>query len=90
MKFCITFKTPDAAEYAICRALGVMKQKLICEFCSDIGNCPVCADELKDELELVQNEREKAEKLVKQFIRYDELITIEFDTDTNTATVVKV
>lgn len=58
MKFHITFKTPDAVDYAV----------------DEHGQ------EFKEEI------KETAQK----FVRYGELVTIEFDTETQTATVLPV
>lgn len=67
MKFQVSFKTPDAAEYAI---NGVLQYGEWAD-----------ADE-RDEL------KSKLEATAEKFISYGECITVEFDSDTGTATVV--
>jgi len=90
MKFRITFKTPDAVEHAISQELGDMKNELREKFCNNLDDCVDCQDELHDELQEIQDAREKAEQLIEKFVKHGELITIEFDTDAETATVVKI
>jgi hypothetical protein len=58
MKLHITFKTPDAVDYAV--------------------------DEHGQEF------KEEIKKTTNKFVRYGELVTIEFDTETQTATVLPV
>ncbi len=57
MKFRVTFKTPDALDYAL------------------------------DDFPYDES-REEAKEVAKQFIEYGEYITVEFDTEAKTATVV--
>lgn len=59
MKFQVTFKTPDAVQYAL-------------------DELPAGAD------------WESAQKVLDKFVRYNEYVRIEFDTETNTATVLPV
>ena len=91
MKFTINFKTPDAVDYAISEALGELKNKLrdYSNGCN-LDECPDCTDELLDELQEIEIERDKAEKLIEQFVRHEEVISVEFDTDKGTAEVVKI
>lgn len=56
MKFTVTFKTPDAVDYAI--------------------------EDLSEE------EQEEAKETARKFVEYGEYITVKFDTETQTATVV--
>lgn len=58
MKFTVTFKTPDALDYAI--------------------------------EDLSEDEQEEAKETARKFIEYGEYAVIEFDTETQTATVVPV
>lgn len=69
MKFRVTFKTPDAVDYAMQNALRY-------------------DNSLDDEaaVELIHAMEDVAEK----FVQWGECITIEFDTETQTATVVPV
>lgn len=57
MKFRVTFKTPDAVQYAL-------------------EELPADAD------------FESAQKVLDKFVEYNEYVRIEFDTETQTATVV--
>lgn len=59
MKFQVTFKTPDAVQYAL--------------------------DELPADADW-----ESAQKVLDKFVEYNEYVRIEFDTETNTATVLPV
>ena len=74
MKFRMTFKTPDAVDYAVEDALESIDK--------DID--PIKLDDVKDEIEA------SIRKVAKKFVKYDECITIEFDTKEGTATVVPV
>jgi hypothetical protein len=66
MKFTVSFKCPDAVDYALD---GIFKY-------SD--------NPIKDELQ------ESCEDVVRKFVMFGEMVTIEFDTDAQTARVVQV
>lgn len=76
MKLQITFKTPNAIDDTL--------DELQCcngpNFCPNYS-CPNC-EETDDKIY-------KARELLEQYIKYGELITIEFDTENGTATVIK-
>ena len=77
MRFRLTFKTPGAFD----RQTVSEDIALECEE-GDVGpheECPACAERMQ-----------ACENLIDQFVKYDELIVIEFDTFNQTATVVKV
>lgn len=77
MKFRITFKTPDALDaQTLCEDIALECDR------PDVGpeqECPHCEEELK-----------KCKTLFNKFVRYDELITVEFDTQAGTATIIGV
>lgn len=85
MKFRISFKTPDAIDYAINDATGD-------DSCGDpehAGGSGMCLD---CELTSDQN-RELADKMracAEKFIEYGECLVVEFDTDTGTCVVIPV
>jgi hypothetical protein len=60
MKFTVTFKTPDAVQYAL------------------------------EELPAGADWRKEAQKVTDKFVEYGEYVRIEFDTQTQTATVVPI
>jgi hypothetical protein len=80
MKFKLTFKTPDVLDRALDDA--DYDPKIMCS-CG--GNCSDC-ERLLDQAGL---DRQEIRNFSKQFVRYDEYITIDFDTETGTATVRK-
>ena len=73
MKFTVTFKTPDAVDYAIDRA----QEDLDVE-----GYDEEVAYEMQEDL------RYKLGLVTSKFVEYGECITIEFDSDLKTAKVV--
>jgi hypothetical protein len=82
MKFTITFKTPDVLD-------GVLEEykETHCEYCDEFyDGCVNC-------LQLVERNTKATEAIKacgERFIKYGECISIEFDTDANTATVLPV
>jgi len=73
MKFKVTFKSPDAVYQSAIDAAGSATQNIV-----DDEERHQAYDDVRHELE------EFADK----WVRYGEYITIEFDTDANTATVI--
>lgn len=71
MKFAITFKSPDAFDYAITEAVK----------------------EYEKSRELTEEQFDEADEYLREFaskwVEWSEYITIEFDTELGTATVVK-
>jgi hypothetical protein len=86
MKFVLAFKTPDVLDPALdtVRAVGCGAPE-----CGDDGSPGCCIDCERME----DNAREDAMEIrntAELFVEYGEYIRIEFDTDTKTATVLKV
>lgn len=80
MKFRVTFKTPDAVEYA-CREQVLREIEIIND---SIGNLLT-----GEEIEAKVEERvERALNIVQEWVEYNEMITVEFNTNRGTATVV--
>jgi hypothetical protein len=80
MKFRLTFKTNDVLESAIDPYLDTH-----CETCEEHDSeCLACNNLEESSLEKIEEIRDCAEK----FIKYGELITIEFNTESQTATAV--
>jgi hypothetical protein len=77
MKIKITFKDPNGVSDSIERAA--------IESVEEISG--ISADERED---LKNTRREEIEDSIKAFVEYSEYVTIEIDTETNTATVLKV
>ncbi len=76
MKFRITLKDPDGFSNAIQEAVE-----------ASVSEIPGLA---QDEREAVVEKRHEAvHDALKQWVEYSEYVTIEFDTDANTATVIK-
>jgi hypothetical protein len=75
MKFRVTFKTPDVVEDCIREAIGDEKweKKLTDEFTQDDN------DSVRETLDLVSN----------KWFRYGEYVTIEVDSEADTAIVIK-
>lgn len=76
MKISVTFKTPEAVERAIEEAVS-------CE----LAFSKLDADD-REEVEFQMSN--KAETAIKKWVRYSELVTVEFDADAGTATVMPV
>ena len=76
MKFVISFKTPDAVDYAIKDALTYNQE-------DEEGLDQDEIDELRDKRE------SEFRKVADKFVSYGEYISVEFDTETQTATVLK-
>ena len=79
MKFNISFKTPDAVEHAINEEMDEWANN---EREKDMNEEEVIQDMIDDKIE-------EFTKFMDQWIQYGENITIEFDTEANTATVRK-
>lgn len=81
----ITFKTPDAMLYAVEEEV----ERAACEKAAGLGL--IEPDELSEEDKWeLECYKEELEDSLAMFIKYGELVTIEFDTDKNTATVLEV
>lgn len=78
MKFRVTFKTPDVLDSALSDAWS----EAHCEDHEyrDAG-CSACIDASEES-------RHQVKELAEKFIEYGEYVTIEFDTETQTSTVV--
>jgi hypothetical protein len=76
MKFRVTFKSPDAVYDAIHEAV----QSTIPEGVKFIES------DLNDELD---DKRQELKDFAKKWVRYDEYVTVEFDTDAKTCTVME-
>ena len=74
MQFTITFKTPDAMDDGIRRALA------------DMGGYEDVIPE-PDEMDMDSELAHTMEQVAEKFIKWGEYITVQFDTDTKTATV---
>lgn len=75
MIFRVTFKTPGVTEDAI-------KDAVFAESECDCGLCPECRQTYKD------MGHDAMTELAEKFVQYGEYVTIEFCTDSQTATVV--
>ncbi len=90
MKFTVTFKTPDTLEDSIKEKMDNYADhcggSLACRESSDkkYASCDDCEEQRNKLLTM----KEEAEKLGNKFISYGEYVTIEFDTEEGTATVV--
>ena len=77
MKFCLTFKTPDVVDEQ------QLKEDIALSCAGpDVGpdeDCDYCNEKLEEQ-----------KTLIDQFVKYGEVVVIEFDTVNKTATVVKV
>lgn len=85
MKFRVTFKTPDALDYAIKDMNG--SESCGAPECGDNGNPSMCVD-CEYSSDLVRDAEYEARALADKFIRYGECVTVEFDTDAKTCVVV--
>ena len=81
MKFSLTFKTPDVLDQLLEEGLSYRSE----DSCDCGGTCLNC-QQLTEQSEL---EMEKMKKFAKEYVVYDEYITILFDTIAKTATVRK-
>ena len=79
MKFRVTFKTPDAVEYAITGQLirAIPSEASLEEFTTE------------DVYEARQDLCAKLQSVTDKYVSYGESITIEFDSETDSATVVE-
>jgi len=95
MKFRAMFKTPDVIEDALkdafdheaspCCCGGWDGEGKKCPSCECNGNCIDC--ELAEDR--LRDKTDEARKMTEKFVAHGEYVTIEFCTDTNTATVVE-
>lgn len=76
MKFRVTFKDPDGVSESL-----FWEAKKSVEEISGIEE-----DELED---LIKNREEKLSKFIRKWVEYDEYLTVEFDTEAGTASVVQ-
>jgi hypothetical protein len=81
MKFQVSFKTPYVLKHALEQASYDPDAQCDCG-----GSCVDC-DRLS---EIANNEAAAIIGVASKFIQYDECITIEFDTEAGTATVVQI
>lgn len=83
MKFTVTFKTPDALDQ-VKDELAEYEDDEECEFSEKDEHEP---DD--EEIKELEEKIAEAAEFFDEWTRYAECITIEFDTEKNTATVVK-
>ena len=76
MKFQVTFKTPDAVEDSIKDACGSLP--------GNDHEAPV----IKGRLNPYHNDVYACQQVAEKFVSYGEYVTIEFDTEKGTATVI--
>jgi len=81
MKICITFKTPDAIEYALEEALPNEKPNYETDSWEPLS---------EDEQDVREGKLEEVKKFLQCYIKHGEVVTLEFDTDAKTATVFNV
>ncbi len=79
MKITLCFKQPDVIDQALEDNLPTFQY-------DDNGNE---VELFGEALEEVEDKREAAKEFLRKWLLYSELLTVEFDTETNTATVVK-
>ena len=77
MKFKVTFKCPDVYREATLEQAAFM---------ANLTGLPTNSDEYQM---AIDGEVRKADKLAEKFVRWGEYVTVEFDTDAMTATVVQ-
>jgi hypothetical protein len=75
MKLRVSFKTPDAVEYAI-------QGELVYAITDENQNNPDAVAEAREQL------KADLEAVTNKYVRYGEEVTLEFDTETGTAIVV--
>lgn len=80
MKFRATFKTPDAVEEPAAEAAAAEARRQFRTF--DPPESAVTFEEVREDL------LSECDGFAKRFVRYGELVTIEFDTVAETATVI--
>jgi len=76
MKFKISFKDPDSFDDALIDLLTTKDTKI--DYFKNIS-CD----------EAMQDKRHKLIEFLQQWVRYEQYIDVEFDTESNTATVIK-
>lgn len=81
MVFRVTFKTPNAFD-------------LILEEITNTANVEMAETEVEEHKNIIENQLQDnildIESIKDKFVKYGELITVEFNTDLNTATVVPI
>lgn len=80
MKFSLTFKTPDVLD----QALEELEYDPYTQ--CDCGGCCVDCERMGEQAQMDQRE---IRMLAKQFVRYGEYLTVDFDSVAGTATVRK-
>jgi hypothetical protein len=80
MKFVVTMKTPDAISQGIEQAAQ--------RYVDDLGPNDMSDDEIQEEV--LRDKQAELCTFVNKWVKYSEYITIEFDTDAGTATVLEV
>jgi len=87
MKFSLSFKTPDVLDYVLDQYESTGCGATECNAEGDNGSPGTCFDcECAEDNAF--EERAQIRQCAERFIQYGECITIEFCTDTNTATVI--
>lgn len=84
MKFCITFKTPDAANFD--SFIEDAEREVMRRHGIEDNHIDPEREDLVDEYNEVAHEMAK---FAKKWVRSEEYVTLEFDTDKNTCTVLK-
>lgn len=78
MKFQITFKDPDGVHDSITEVIS-----------DQLSHFQYLNNKLPNQDEVEQNWREQINESISKWVDYGEYITVEFDTDAGTATVVE-
>lgn len=86
MKFRLTFKTPDVLDQVLSKYMDTPNEHFPCSHEDFDGNCDRCNEVEEECLTNIDTIQKAAEK----FIRYGECITIEFDSEMGTATIIPV
>lgn len=84
MKFTVTFKTPDVLDQVESENMQPCAEHLAKDEWGD-EDCNSCVEAEERE----QDKRDLMKACAEKFVKWGEYVTIEFDTDANTATVVK-
>jgi hypothetical protein len=81
MKFSLTFKTPDVLDYALSKYMDTH-----CQSCEEHDQyCQDCIALEENSLQAIA----RIKMFAKKFVQYEEYITIDFDTEEETATARK-
>lgn len=84
MKLQILFKTPDAGEHEIREYVGSRVDNIL----TKAGKDPALVTDEESE-HLYKQEKQKVLKVLNQYIKYGEIVQIEFDIEKGKAEVVK-